>query len=241
MTKYTRAPDKVKSAIVETNGQVIINSPATIHIPTRFSANAVQLCQIGETVFSYALFPVILTETKEYSILNVTSIVEMIPSKVSKITIDTVEYHELIFDAGDVLIKTTDVVRRDSIIFNILDELIFNGKIPWYIDYEDLSKIFDTAETFAKSRVGQNLEVVELLASMVSRSKKDRNKYIREVGQSYDDFKASNIDYTPMESVLYSVKSVLNKVSGSYFTHGINSALINKSTKVDKIEQILRA
>jgi len=125
--------------------------------------------------------------------------------------------------------------------YNIFDEFIFKGKIPWYMGYEDVGKLFDTADSHAGSAVASNYEVIELIASMVTRSKDDRTKYIRSVAKTDEDFNDSKISYVPLSSIFYSVNSTVNKIAGSYFSDGVVSALVTPTTKVDKIESILRA
>jgi hypothetical protein len=165
---------------------------------------------------------------------------ELNPFKTSIVLVDEIEYHLFEFNAGDVVVKNTTVVRDDLLMYNIFDELIFKGKIPWYVGYKDLGKLFDTAQANAGSSVGSSYEVIELIASMVTRDTNDRSKYIRFVAQSYADITSDKIDYVPLSSIFYSVNSTVNKVAGSYFTDGVVSALVTPTTKVDSIEKILR-
>ena len=83
--------------------------------------------------------------------------------------------------------------------------------------------------------------MIEFIASMISRSKEDRTKYIRLFADSYDDVKLEKVDFVPLKSVFYSVSSTLNKIAGSYFTDGVTSALVQKSEKAEKIERIIRS
>jgi hypothetical protein len=167
--------------------------------------------------------------------------IEIMPARTTIVSIDEVEYHEFSFDAKSVVIKTTTVVRRDALIFNIIDELVFKGKVPWYVEYADLGHMFDTAKSHGNSNVGQNLEVIEFIASLITRPVSDRTKYLRTTAKSYGDAAPSKVDYVPLKSVFYSVNSTLNKLSGSYFGDGIASALVNPTDRVDTIETILRS
>lgn len=239
MSKLKRDANFVLSNLVEDKtGQVLTKVPCKIQVPVRFSE--IGLGEIGINTYTYGLFPIIL-ETGEYAVCNVNAIVQLNPYKLSITTIGEVDYHEFFFDAGDVVIKTTDLVRREAMLYNVFDEFIFKGKVPWYVDYEDLGKLFDTAKYHAGSNVAQNLEVIEFIASMVSRSVEDRTKYIRSVGSDYKDFTLDKIDYVALKSVFYSVNSTVNKLAGSYFSDGVTSALVVPSTQVEKIESILRA
>jgi hypothetical protein len=239
MAKLKRNPSFVLSQLVENKtGQILTKVPCKIQVPVRFSERG--LGQVGIETFTYGLFPIIM-ETGDYAIMNVCALVELDPYKVLTTNIDEVDYHEFYFDANQVVIKAGDLVRRDDIIYNVFDELVFKGKIPWYVEYEDLGRLFDTAKDYANSNVGQNLEVIEFIASMIARSKDDRSKYIRELTNTKSDCNLDKIDYVPLASVFYSVKSTVNKIAGSYFNDGVVSALVNPTERVDKIEKILRA
>lgn len=238
MSKYQRNAQRVLANLKENQaGQIIAKEACKIQVPVRFSE--IGLGEIGINTYTYGLFAVIL-ESGEYAVCNINAIVELQPYKQTLTTINEVEYHEFHFEPGSVVIKTTDLVKREPILYRVFDEFIFKGKVPWYVEYEDLGKLFDTAKHHAGSNVSQNLEVIEFIASMITRSSKDRTKYIRNVISSFGDLTLSNIDYVPLKSVFYSVNSTLNKIAGSYYNDGIASALVNPSNEVGSIEAILR-
>ena len=219
-------------------GQIIAKSNMVIQVPVRFSE--IGLGEIGINTFTYGLLAIIL-ESGDYAVLNVNALLELDPYKLSIVTVDEVDYHQFHFEAGQVVIKTTDLIKQDGLLFNVFDEFIFKGKVPWYADYEDMGKLFDTAKHHAGSNVAQIPEVIEFIASMVSRSNKDRTKYIRTVGMKYSDFTINDIDYVPLKSVFWSVTSTVNKLTGSYFSDGVTSALVTPTAKIDRIERVLRA
>jgi hypothetical protein len=236
--KYTRSAACISKLVDNGKGQILTKENCKIQIPYRFSSRG--LGEVGVDTRIYGCFPIIFEDGK-YTLCNVTAVLEINPFKTSVVLIDEVEYHQFEFKAGDVVVKNTEVVRDDLLMYNIFDEFIFKGKIPWYVGYDDLGKVFDTASSHAGSDVAANYEVIELIASMVTRSKEDRSKYIRSVAESYNDVADSKIDYVPLSSIFYSVNSTVNKIAGSYFSDGVISALVTPTTKVDKIENILRA
>ncbi len=239
MSKLKRLPSVVLNQLVTTpTGQVLTKVPCKIQIPVRYTTRG--LGNVGSTNYAYGLFPIIL-ETGEYTVLNVCAYVELEPYKTIQISIGEVDYYELYFEANSVIIKTTDIVKRSDIMFNVFDEFIFKGKLPWYAEYEDICKIFDTAKSHADSKVASNPEVIELIASMITRSKEDRTVYIRSVANSLSDVTLDKIDFVPLNSIFYSVNSTLNKIAGSYFDDGVRSALVSETTGVSRVESILRA
>lgn len=218
-------------------GQVIAKKACTIQIPVRFTE--IGLGEIGINTFTYGFFPIIFDTV--YAVMNVCAMVELNPVKLTRIKIEDVDYYEFHFDAGQVVIKASDLVKREPLMYNVFDEFVFKGKLPWYAQYEDVGKLFDTALYHAGSKVAQNLEVIEFVASMISRSKSDRTKYIRTFANNYSDVSLDKVDFVPLKSVFYSVNSTLNKIAGSYFNDGITSALVQRSAQAEKIEKIIRA
>lgn len=239
MSKLKRDAQAVLSTLIHTpTGQVIAKENCKIQVPVRFSE--VGLGQVGIQTFTYGLFPIIL-ESGAYSVCNVNAMIELDPFKTLVVTLDETDYHEFYFEPGSVIIKSTDLIQREALMFNVLDEFIFKGKIPWYVEYDDLGHLFDTAKYHANSNVAQNPEVIEFIAALVTRSKSDRTKYIRNVAQTYDDYRLDKIDYIPLSNVFYAVHNTVNKLAGSYFNDGVISALVTPSEGVEQIEKILRS
>lgn len=239
MSKYKRDAKAALSYLHENEiGQILTKKNCKIQIPTRFAE--VGLGEIGINTYAYGFFPIIF-DSGEYAVFNVCALMELNPYKLTNVVIDETDYYEFYFDAGQVVIKTTDLIQKETLMYNVFDEFIFKGKLPWYAQYSDVGKLFDTAKYHANSNVSQNPEVIEFVASMISRSKSDRALYIRTVADVYEDTSLDKVDFIPLKSVFYSVNSTLNKLAGSYFNDGVTSALVNPSVKIEKIEAIIRA
>lgn len=237
MSKLIRDPDLAKTLLVKNEaGEVITKENCYIQAPARFPD--IGLGQVGVETIIYGCFALI-SESGKYTVCNINSLLELNPSRTKTIQINEVDYYQFEFDAYQVIIKTDNLVKRDNIIYNIFDEFLFKGKVPWYIEYEDLGKILDTAKEFANSDVSKNQDVIEFIVSMIARNKIDRTINIRHILNSYKDL--HDISYVPLSSVFYSVNTTINKLSGSYFNDGIVSALVNKTDDTSEIEKILRA
>lgn len=239
MKNYKRNPSAVKDVLKETEDRrLLCTSDCKIQIPVRF--NNVGLAQVGADVYIYGIFALILPDGN-YSVCNVNSLFKIVPDKILTVKLDGVDYYEFHFKAGDVVVASTDLVKRDTLIYNVFNEMLFNGNIPWYMEYEDLGKLFDTSMTFAASNVNQNLEVIELFAMLITRSSKDRTKPYRQTVNSRDDLVTNKPAFIPLKSVFYAVTNTFNKLAGSYFHDGVVSALVNPSTQSTRIENILKA
>lgn len=238
MAKFIRNPARVKQCLKELpTGQLLVTEACRIQIPTRFAQRG--LAQIGIENFIYGAYPIIL-EDGSYTVSNINAMVKISPFKTLNVEMNGVPYYEFHFEANSIIIETLHLICQGDIIFNVFDEFIFKGNVPWYFGYEDLGKLFDTADYHAKTKVNENLEVIELIASMVARNPDDRTKYYRTIIEKFEDMRTKPSANVPLNSVLYSATNTLNKLAGSYFNDGIVSALVNPSTEVERIETLLR-
>ncbi len=179
--------------------------------------------------------------TGEYSVLLVNAMVPMEPDTVEKINYLGVDYVEFGFMPGSRVIKTVDLVKNDVLIYKINNELISKGNVPWYLDYDDMAGLFDTAAEHAGTNIAENSEVTELLVSLIARDEGDRTIYYRSTVATPEDLKAKKVAWIAMMSAAYSATNTLNKLGGSYFTEGALSAMVYPTERMEKIEEIIRA
>lgn len=239
MSRMVRDAEKVLSVLKELpNDQLFTTQACRIQVPTRFNDRG--LAHIGIENYIFGIFPIILDDGT-YAVCNIDAMVKISPYKVLVVNIKDVPYHEFHFEANSVVIANLNLVKRDTLIYNLLEEFFFNGNIPWYLGYEDVGKVFDTASEHAGINVNSNFEVLELLTSMIARYKIDRTKYYRTSIDNGDDMVKNPPVFVPMKSVFYSATNTLNKLAGSYFNDGIVSALVQPTHEVERIEQLITA
>lgn len=219
------------------NGSTVFTKEVTIQFPVRFQD--IRLAVIGERSYVYGLFAMIVEDS--YALLNVNCYVELGKASISKSEIQGNEYYNFTYQPGDVVFLTNDLVARSNLIFLALDNFVFLGKVPWYCNYDDVGRLFNTASEYAKTKARITPAVMQFMAAYIGRSKQDRTKFIREVCETRADFKPSEISWVPLRSVFWSAPGTVNKLSGAYFNDGIVSALNNPSNRVETVESILRA
>lgn len=236
MKPKTRNAEKVLSLLTDLPGKpVIAKQKLMIQFPTRF--NEIGLAKVGAETFVFGLF-IIVAENGDYALCNVNSLIELGKGLVEKETIGDVEYFNYTFQPGDVVMKTKELVCRPPLVYKAIDEFVFKGKVPWYVEYDDMGKLFDTAKKYAKTRANILPSVTEFMAAYIARDSHNRINFIRETAKSYNDFKS--LRWVAMQSVYWSAPGTVNKLAGAYFQDGIVSAIVNPSERVDKIERILR-
>lgn len=219
------------------NGSVVAKKTLSIMFPTRF--RDIKLAVVGKNSFVYGLFAIIVGD--KYALLNISTYVSLGAAKVSVETVEDVEYFVFTYDPGQVVMPTTTVVARSNLIFLAIDEFVFKGKVPWYVDYEDMGKLFRTAKKFSGSKALFLAEVVEFFAAYIARSKQDRSVFLRNAVKKPGDFNRNNLAWVPLRSVYWSSPGTVNKLAGAYAEDGVVAALVNPSQRVESVEGVLRA
>lgn len=199
----------------------------------------VGLGNITETTTVYGFFPIIF-EDNVYTVLSVCAIMELLPTRTTKVNIEGETYYEFHFDADSKIIKSLNLVKKDTLTFNVMNEFIMKGKAPWWTTLDDLCCIFDTANKHAGSAIAKVPQTIEFLAGLITRKRDARKRPIRQMAKKPEDFELKNIEFVALLSVQESVSNTLNKMSGSYFNDGIISAINDPTEKASRVEKILR-
>lgn len=234
-----RDASKVHACLAELpNGKLIAKKELRIYIPARFAERS--LAEIGNETNIVGIYAIV-TEDNYFGISLVTAMMRIEPSATLRIKINGVEYYEFIFNPGDCVCASTSLVKTDTIVYKIYDEIISKANVPWYINYEDLGRIFDTAKYHAGTNIGANPEVTELIISMIARDKEDKTKYFRTILDKQEDISEKVPAFISLKSVIYAATNTTNKLAGSYMSQGITSALVSPSDREERIESLLRA
>lgn len=219
------------------DGSVKTKTGCRIFIPKRFLEKGV--AEIGSENYTLGLFPIVGPDNS-YLLFNAIAYVYLNPSEFSTCFIDGDEYIEFRFDKGTTVIKTLNLVQKDTLVYSVFNDFISSGNVPWYIDYDDAGAMFDTATTIAGTSIGENPETIEMLVATISRDPSKKMEYFRQLVKTIEDVKKKRPAYVPLKSVTYSATNTTNKLAGAYFDEGITSALNNPTTRPDTIGTILR-
>jgi hypothetical protein len=236
-SKLIRDPAKIHSCLRELpDERLVAVKPVKIYIPTRFAER--NLAAIGIETNIVGIFAMVAEDTY-YAVSLVNAMVRIDPTSTVKVMVDDTEYYEFLFVAGSTVLPSVQLVKNDTLVYRIYDEIISKGRIPHYLNYMDLSRIFDTAKFHAGANIGTSQEVTELIISLIARDAKERHTYYREVCTSNEYLEGTAPAFIPLRSVTYSATNTTNKMAGSYYHEGVVSALVSPSTRQEKIEKLL--
>lgn len=236
--KFIRNPQVVTDNLREiSDGRLVTVNGCKIYIPARFLEK--NLAQISPEKYICGICAIVVDDL-HYGVLSVNSMIGIEPSSTNHVQFDGDEYFEFVFDKGAVVINNLNLVRTDTLTYRIYDEFISNGRVPWYMDYEDMARLFETALDYAGANVGRQHEITEMIVSLIARNEKDRSKYYRQTVKSKEDLATDPPVFIPLKSGPYSATNTTNKLAGNYFEEGVRSAIISPSTRVENIENLLR-
>jgi hypothetical protein len=231
---YIRDPEAVKATLEIKDKAVITKTGCHVLFPERFVERSLAL--LTTTNYVYGLFIIALDDGK-YTLCNICALVQLLPEKIERIKFLNSKYYRFSFKPNSIVIANTTLVKNADYIYNIMDEIVFKGNIPWYVTYNDLGKLLDTALKHAGTDVNKSLAVVELIMSILARDPKDYTVLYRFIADKTKD----DPGYVSLRSVYYARAGTLNKIAGAYFKEGVVSALTYEDESISKIDKILRA
>lgn len=232
-------PEKIKAVLKKLpNKKLITTAPLTAYFPERFVER--DFAAVGSEIQCVGMIGFNLAD-QYYSTLLVNAIVKLEPSGILKTEIDGDVYYKLMFEKGDTVLSSVELVKTDILVYRIYNEIIAAGKVPEYLGYMELAHLFDTAGKHAGANVGERTEITELLISLIARDPKDRRKYYREIIRKLEEIYTRPPVILPLKSVEYSPTDTLTKLAGSYWDRALVSAIVNPSEKTERIETLLRS
>lgn len=237
-THYQRDAKRAHAVLVEQpDGSVLTTKGCKIYIPERFAEK--ELAVIAAETYICGIFAIVV-EDKYYGVSTANAMMRIKPSLISTVKFGEDTYLEFTFDPGAVVFATLDLIKNDTLVYRIFDEIIAKGRVPWYLSYDDLAKLFETSAYHAGVNLQGSHAILEMIAAAVARNPKDRTKYYRHGVVNQSDKYDHPPVLIPLRSITLGTTNTTSKLLGSYWDQGLNSALTNPSTKTENIEDLLR-
>lgn len=237
--KLTRDKDFILSLIEEApDGTARVKQQCQIYIPARYAERG--LASIGSDVYICGIYAIVSGD--KFATMTCNAMVRIDPAVINRVEMDDEEYIEFVFPAQSIMHPSTTVVRINTFTYTIFDYYHANARVPWYVSYNQMARLFETAKDYADANIGSNHETDELLASVIARNKLNRSQYFRQVATSDKEDLANNRPvYVSLKNVAYSATNTMSKLGGNRFTDGTVSALVSPSERVESMEALIRA
>jgi hypothetical protein len=191
-----------------------------------------------DNVKSIGFFAMVV-EGKYYAVNKVCAMMTFSPDTINVVMVDEYPYLEMSFLPGSLAIIGRELVRNNSLLFPIYDEIVAKGRTPWYLNYTDLGGMFDTAQMHAGVNLRASRSILEMLAASRARDPKNRAGYYRNTLKSQDDLNSKQPVVIPLRSVSDGATGTGSKLLGSYLNEGLSSALVNPNERLERVEELL--
>ena len=199
------------------------------------------LATVGVDTSFYGLFRIETLDGNYYAIHNMMGYLHSDPDSVDIVTHEETQepYYVLTYQPGSVVIKTMDILKDNNIIVKVFKEFISRGKVPFYVTYMDINKIFDTCDEFAGASLSDTMEAPTVPISIIARNPNDTTTSIIGKLLMMLIWLIHHLCMFQL-SVNFSATSALTKITGSYFYTGVVSAINNPTNQTETIDYILR-
>lgn len=233
--KMKRNPDRVHAALKELNdGSVVTLTGCKIYVPMSFRDK--NLASLGNEVYIVGIYMMSVNDT-DYAVSLINAMMRIDPSAINQVTIDETDHFEFVFEPGDTVIASTDLVVNGKLLYYIYDEIVAKGNVPPFMDYLDLGRLFDSAEKHAEKRLTSTPTIMHMLLSMIARNPKDLTQYFRQISTGKD---LDTVKFVKLRSTTHGATNTTARLMGSHFSDSLTSALVNPSEREENIEHILR-
>lgn len=229
-----RDASKIHAILEEKDSSLLVTKPCKVYIPVGYMGASLG---VDDDKFqALAIFPIVLDD-KYYAVCQACALMTPGMNQIQTVEIEGEEFFELLFEPGDELFTNLDLVQIATITFRVYDYFEAKGKVPWFINADDLSKLFETAKIHAGVSLGVDQAILEMYATVNTRDPNNRRRYFRHAAIEDQDKRA---DFIPLRSVSYSATNTTARLQGNYFDEGMTSLLTNPSFQVQSIESQLR-
>lgn len=210
-----------------------IGETLEVRIPRSFESKG-GLVFDGDSVTTIGVCDLIFNNTHQAA-LNLLGSFTIIPSEISNMVYQGVEYVVLHLVTGDTFMTSTRIVQDTHVVYVLWSEFITAGKPIYTLDYNGLLSLFERAKELTGSGIGVSRSVYEGIIAHLSRDRNDVTKQYR-----HTDMKRP-VRLIALSSISQATTSTIARLNGSYFRdEGLTSALRREVEDTHPFEQLLR-
>jgi len=232
----TRDDEAIKKCFKIIKGRSIVAlEDIKVIFPTRFINR--QLAVIDTVVKVMGIYAIVYED--KYAIYNKLASHTLTPYNVTDSVLDTetadIAYKVLHFRKGEVYMPDIEVMKTNTLIYNVFDELFTKGNIPWYMGYHDVANVLSSAKEQTGSGIGDNPINLEVLTALIARSRTDKSIPYRHTVDKQKDKPA----FIGLNSIYYAFDNTGSKLIGGYFGPGVVTAITTPEKETSKVAKAL--
>ena len=224
-----RDPAFLDSIIYQKDGAYYCKEPVNIEFPKWYQDK--QLFDIADNTYLYGVFSIVCGE--KYSVSIIPTVLVTSPILITEVERNGEPYFQLRYGKDDKIIENEKVIQHSFLSYNFFDAYYMQGKVPWFITYEDMCYILDNMVQYGASNLGINHVSNEVVTKFVTRLKNDKRLFYRTKPDA-------EYTYVDLMDVRYSTLSTISKLAGNYFDEAVVSALVQQEKSPNKLENLVR-
>lgn len=237
-SKWKHSPDRVGKAVAIVGSQMIANEPIGIYIPYRYIGK--KLAMISEKFTTVAIVG-IKTDDDHYCAHVIPGYFNL-EGDIESAVINGDEFMVIRYDKGDLIVDDVTIVAKSSIAFLIYEGFYGAGYCPWFLNYDNYSRLLSLAKDYADIDLSPTNVSLEMTVSSMAKFSGDQTQQFRsKLGVQFNiDKDQKDVAFVPLENIIFGTTNFTSRMNGAYLNHGILASLTSPSTKPEKLEEILR-
>lgn len=232
-----RSPERLAKAMADRGKRVMALEPVRLVFPEYYLRR--DIASLGSDNYVLGIFALV-TEDNHYSTINVPAMISVGQGSLTRTKIDEEVYCVLLFETGDTIIESDEVVQDELLTYPIFNDVIGKGQVPWYMNDQNTGYVLDGAAYYMGSSIGDDRKAIQTLVSLLSRNPDNPTDTYRHRVKTFQEVDTIRPLYSGIRNVQYMASNTFTKQTGSYFSAGTNSGLITTTTTIEPVERALR-
>jgi len=232
VSRLKRNPAVVSKLFKTSNNVTTVSDDVIVTIPTRYiEAGLATIDNVVKTIGIYA----VIDSKNNYAVCNTPIYHDLSPFSIEDTSIGDVKYKILNFHKGSVFMPNTKGIVNADVLYPIFKDLFAGGRVPWFMDYEDLCSVFVESKKYINNKLGSSTLAFEIVTSVSARDASNLTKYYRLTNMK------NKPKYVGLDNKYYSYNNTGAKLIGSYMKTGMMTSLLDPETKTSETSKILRS
>lgn len=219
---------------IQPDGSVKAARDFEIHLPKRFVENGMAL--VGEVVTTAAVLGIVVPG-EFYGLLSALVDITLLPLSINEAMIKGNPYLILEFSKGDMVIENLTVIQDGNKPHFFTDEFYYYAKIPWYMNKDDVTSLFDNARLQSGGEVGSSPQVMRVYTAMMFRDPDNLDNAYR---YSTAMLEGREPKIVGLNNGAMLIEGAFAKTAGGHLADNTLAAIVNPDKRVTDLEKIIR-
>jgi len=237
VTKLKKNEKLIRSYISKKDGKWYTKEQLHILFPKKYIDKGLTILDNVSLVFGVIM---IMDNKYNYGKMLLPNRLEVIPNEIDEVEVEGERWVKLTIEKGEPFLVKDKVVKNTDFVFNAYDLFLMQGKVPFFVTYEDILTIFTNLPKYTGGKVGKDPLIFEILIAIITRHFKELTKEYREVIKTEKDVNKIPFKVVGLKNPYLSFRSTYGKLLGSYFEDAMLGALLFPEDEVTDSEYALR-